>query len=184
VFQFDHLSPVLACLALFGTTFLQEGVALAAGAVVILRHDVHPAFVGLSLALGMVTGDCTIYWLGRGARRVAWAKRMIARVDLDKAKTWLGRHLFVAVATSHLMPWILFPTFVAFGWFEVPFRRFALTSALFAAIYVPLALLTLASLGEAAWPYLGNRLWVLWLTAAVVITALFVARWWRHRAGG
>jgi membrane protein DedA with SNARE-associated domain len=108
---------------------------------------------------------------------------MIAKVDLDKAKAWLDKHLLVAVATSHLMPWVLFPTFVAFGWFELPFRRFALTSALFATIYVPLALLILASVAEAAWPYLNSRLWVLWIAAGAVFTALFVAQWWRHAAG-
>jgi membrane protein DedA with SNARE-associated domain len=178
----SQLSPVLECLMLFGGTFLQEGVALAGGAALILRGDVYPVFVGLSLFLGMVSGDCGIYWLGRLARQSTWAKRVIAKVDLEAAKSWLDKHLFVAVATSHLLPWILFPTFVAFGWFKLPFRRFALNSMLFAACYVPTALLVLTGVGAAAWPYLSTKLWLVGLVAAVIITTVFALRWWRARA--
>jgi membrane protein DedA with SNARE-associated domain len=107
---------------------------------------------------------------------------MIAAVDLEKAKGWIDKHLLVAVATSHLVPWVLFPTFVAFGWFGLSFRRFVTTSALFAALYVPLALLVLTSLGKAASPFLGGgEFWIASVAAAAVITALFAARWLRTR---
>jgi membrane protein DedA with SNARE-associated domain len=181
VFASFHVSPLLECVALFGTTFLQEGVALAAGAGLILRGDVYPAFAGLSLFLGMVAGDCGIYGLGRLAHRSASARRMIATVNLEKAKGWLDKHLLVAVATSHLVPWVLFPTFVAFGWFGLPFRRFVATSALFAALYVPAALLVLTSVGKAASPLVGDKLWLVMAAAAGIVTALFAVRWLRVR---
>ena len=181
MFPSFHLSSLLECLALFGTTFLQEGVALAAGAGLILRGDVYPVFAGLSLFLGMVAGDCGIYGLGRLARRSASARRMIAAVDLEKAKGWLDKHLLVAVATSHLVPWVLFPTFVAFGWFGLSFRRFVATSALFAAVYVPIALLVLTGIGKAASPLLDDKLWIASVAAVAVVTALFAARWLRTR---
>jgi membrane protein DedA with SNARE-associated domain len=173
------LSPLWACLALYAGTFVQEGVALTAGAVLIINGKVGAPWVALSLYLGVVTGDTCIYGLGALAKQSAWAKRLIAGVDLEKAKAWMNKHLFIAVATSHLVPWILFPTFVAFGWFGVPFRRFALTSAAFNALYIPTALLLLTLVGRAAWPYLGNSFWIVWILAAVALIALIALRWRR-----
>jgi membrane protein DedA with SNARE-associated domain len=170
------MTPILACLSLFCGTFVQEGVALGAGAVLILRGDVFPVWVVLSLFFGVVSGDCLIYGLGALARQSNWAKRLIASVDLKRAEDWLRKHLFVAVATAHLVPWVLFPTFVALGWFKVPFRRVALTSVVFNAVYVPTALLVLTTVGKAVWPYLNDKVWVLWLIAAVAVTGLLALR--------
>jgi membrane protein DedA with SNARE-associated domain len=169
---------ILACVALFAGTFVQEGVALAAGALLIIRDDLQAPWVGLSLFLGIVAGDCCIYGLGALARQSAWARRLIAPVDVEKAKDWIDERLFAAVATSHLVPWVLFPTFVAFGWFAVPFRRFALTSALFSAVYIPVALLVLTTVGAAARPYLNGTAW-LWIAAGAVLIALIAMRWRR-----
>jgi membrane protein DedA with SNARE-associated domain len=173
---------MLACLALFGGTFVQEGVALGAGAVLIIGGDVYPIWIVLSLFLGVVSGDCGIYGLGALARQSGWAKRLIASADLKKGEALLSRHLAFAVATSHLVPWVLFPTFAAFGWFKVPFKRFALTSVLFSAVYIPTALLILTTLGTAAWPYLSHRVWILWPLAGTIITALAAPRWRRSHS--
>jgi membrane protein DedA with SNARE-associated domain len=170
------MTPILACLSLFCGTFVQEGAALGAGAVLILRGDVFPVWVALSLYFGVVSGDCLIYGLGAVARQSRWARHMIASVDLKSAEDWLRKHNFVAVATAHLIPWVLFPTFVAFGWFKVPFKRVALASVSFNAIYIPTALLVLTTVGKFAWPYLNDKVWVLWLIAAVVITGVLALR--------
>jgi len=174
-----NLPPFWLCLALFAGTFVQEGVALTAGAVAILSERVGAPWVALSLYLGVVSGDCSIYGLGTLAKRSARAKRLIASVDLDKAKSWMNKHLFIAVGTSHLVPWVLFPTFVAFGWFGVPFRRFALTSAGFNAVYIPLALLVLTLVGRAAWPILSQYAWGVAVVALVAVIALIALRWRR-----
>ncbi len=175
---FDATS-VLACLALFGGTFVQEGVALGAGAILIIRGDVSPILTGLSLFTGFVCGDCCIYGLGALARQSTWAKGLIAGVDLKAAEAWLNKHLFITIAMSHLVPWLLFPTFVALGWSGVPFKRFAPMSAFFSALYIPAALLVLTAAGGAVWPYLSDKIWILWLVAGVIITALIVLRWRR-----
>lgn len=175
-------SPTFACLALFAGTFVQEATSLAAGAVLILGGDLPAALVALSLYLGIVTGDCSIYGLGALARKSAWARRMIAGVNFEGTKVWLEKRLPIAVATSHLVPFVLFPTFVTFGWFAVPFRRFALTSAIFNALYVPTVLIVLTTVGRAAWPYLKSNVWILWLVIGTIVTVSLLLQWRRARA--
>lgn len=172
-------SSTLACLALFGASFVQEGAALAAGALMVLGDSAPAPWVALSLYLGIVSGDCCVYGLGALARQSEWARRWIAGIDLERTKAWMEKRLPLAVATSHLVPWVLFPTFVTFGWFAVPFRRFAATSAVFNAVYIPAALLVLTTVGRAFWAFLNANIWSLWLVvgaAVATVTALRLRR--------
>ena len=168
-------------MALFATTFLQEGLALVGGALLIAHGQVSAIWIAASLIAGIVCGDCCIYGLGLLARQSAWARRLIGGVDLNKVDDWLARHMLVTVATCHIVPWLLFPTFVAYGWFKVSFKRFALTSLVFSAIYTPLALLVLTHAGTALLPYYRQQPWLPWLFATLLITALIAIRLhWRR----
>ena len=174
-----HVIPLAACAGLFATTFVQEGVALAAGAALIVKGTVGAPWVAFSLFAGMVCGDCAVYGLGAFARQSRWARRAISSIDLKTGEAWLSEHLLVAVAACHLVPWLLLPTFAAFGWFKVPFKRFALTSVGFNAVYAPLALFVLTRFGGVAWPYLTEHAWILGGAAALVLTAAIAFRWRR-----
>src|SRR5262245_15187814 len=102
------------CLGLFGGTFLHEGVALAVGAALIVNGHLSATLVGLMLFAGIVSGDCAIYGLGAMARRSAWAQRRIAHPRLNDRQLWQSKSALLAVPVCHLVPWLLFPTFVAF----------------------------------------------------------------------
>ena len=170
-FTIDPASPS-ACIALFWGTFVQEGLALASGALLIGNGDAPALWVGISLLAGMVCGDCCVYGLGAFARTRRWAQRLIADVNLPSARGWLANNILLTVGTCHIVPWLLFPTFVAYGWYKVPFERFAMTSIGFNAIYVPLALFALARLGIALPPYFVTRPWLAWLLLATIFTVL------------
>jgi membrane protein DedA with SNARE-associated domain len=167
-----QFAPIAAALGLFAATFVQEGVALAGGAAIIINGTLSPPFVALSLFCGMVAGDCSIYGLGRLARGRAWARRWIEGIELSTAGTWLNKNLLLVVPAAHLVPTVLFPTLVTLGWFKVPFARFATASLAFNALYVPLALFLLTYAGRTAVLYMAENPWHILLTGAVLVTAL------------
>ena len=168
--------PLAECAALFFATFLHEGVALASGALVIVNDGAPAIWVALSLFAVIVAGDCGIYGLGALARRSVWARGIIAGVDLKQTEHWLNRHMLAAVMTCRVVPGLLFPTFIAFGWFNISFRRFALTSIAVSAIYTPLALFLLTRFGAVVMPYFAHRHWLLWLLAGLILATMVVVR--------
>jgi membrane protein DedA with SNARE-associated domain len=162
-------SEFLACVALFLGTFVQEGIAIAAGAALIVEHGLSPTSVAAALITGMVSGDLAIYSLGALARHHRWARRLSGHQAVAETATWLHRNLIGMVMLSRVVPGILFPTFIACGWTRVSFPRFACLSVTSAALYAMLWLTALTKFGEVAIPTFGH--WA-WTGAAVATLAL------------
>jgi membrane protein DedA with SNARE-associated domain len=163
----------LIYLSLFVTTFLHEGAAIAAAAVLLVQEQASPLLACAVLVAGIIAGDVAIYGLGALARRSAWLRRRL-RVE-RAAPPWFDRNLLPIVAVCRVVPGVLFPTFLSYGWCGVPLRRFAFATTAVTALYVPVALFALVQFG------LGLRALVQhwpWLALIVVVTAstAFAAR--------
>lgn len=157
------------CLALFFLTFAHEDVAIVAAAFAHVEYDLPLLWAGLSVYAGIVISDLSIYALGRLAQRNAWLRSRIIGPRIDNAKIWLNEHLMRSVAMCRLTPGLLFPTYVACGWFRLSFGKFALASALSAVIYTPIALTLVVLFGATVLQRMGEWAWAVVLLLVIIL---------------
>ena len=68
-----------------------------------------------------------------------------------------------------ITPGLLFPTFVACGWFRIPLARFATVSILAGAIYSSIVLTIVVIFGDLVLTHLGYWAWGLLILVLVVV---------------
>jgi membrane protein DedA with SNARE-associated domain len=156
-------------LALFLAPFLHEDVAIVAAAVLVVHHGVSGTAAAASVYAGVLASDLAIYGLGAAARNIPGLRNILVGSRAEAMRSRLDGALMRSVALCHLLPGMLFPTFVACGWLGLPFARFAAASALAGAVYVPLALLVIVALGETVLRAVGWWSWSAVLAIAAVV---------------
>jgi membrane protein DedA with SNARE-associated domain len=169
-------NPWTACVAVFVTSLLHEDIAtLAAGALIVeARVPLWPAL--LTLWAGIVTGDCILYGLGALARRLPFARRLLITEPVRSAQDWLEEHLVASVALCRISPGILFPTYVACGWFRLSLPRFIATSVFTAAVYTPVVVWLAIKLKTVLFSGLGLAGWGLLLLLLLALSVVGTRR--------
>lgn len=167
---FDAPSNAVLYISLFFGTFLHEGTAIASGAFLLATDRTSPILTAFALTAGIITCDLVVYGLGRFARQSLWLQQKLAIADRLKPMPWFGDRLVPAVAMCRVVPGVLYPTYLSFGWCGVPFQRFALTTIGVTSLYVPLLLTVFAQFGRHL-PNLAQH-WPLLLGAALLLAAL------------
>jgi len=160
---------LLHCIALFFLTFAHEDIAIVAAAFAGIEYNLPTGFALGSVYAGMVVSDLAVYGLGRVARRSRWLRARVIGPRVNDVHAWLEAHLFRVVGLCRLTPGLLFPTFVACGWFRIPFRRFALASVMAGAVYVPIAFGLVSLLGRTVLQQLGYWAWAVMLVLVVAL---------------
>lgn len=155
---------------LFLGTFIHEDITLAMASYFIVEGRLPWQWALLAVYSGMVTSDLSIYGLGAAARRVRWLRYNLIGTRITTFQKRLNDNLFAAIALCRIMPGVLFPTFVACGWFGVRFRRFFAASALMGAIYAPIMLFLMVAFGTAVLRRIGHWGWI----AGIFMVLLFV----------
>jgi membrane protein DedA with SNARE-associated domain len=163
----DWLTEILA---LFFGTFLHEDVSIVAAALFIVEHDMPWLMAFLAVLLGVVASDLFIYGLGFAARRIGRLQTRLIGPRVTALEARLKHNLVPAVAACRLMPGVLFPTFIACGWFGVSFWRFALTCILTATIYTPIVLALVVTFGHKVLQEIGYTAWIFVLVLIMVFT--------------
>lgn len=178
----DTVYGPLLYVSLYLGTFLHEGAAIAAGAACLLSDQSTALWTATVLIAGIVTCDLGVYGLGALARRSLWLQRLLGVSTRDDVQTWSGNHLLPIVAMCRVVPGLLFPTFLSYGWRGVPFRRFAMTTIAVNVIYVPLLLALFVQFGFQIaqliqhWPTVS-------LIAPTTAGTVLVSRWLLARRG-
>ncbi len=149
-----HIGLLLALM-----TLIHEDVAVLAGTVLVLDKALTPGFAAICLWSGMMFGDILIYALGRAARQHPWLRKRIIGPGVERAGEWLRRNLVRVVAVCRMSPGVLFPTYIACGWFGIPFRRFIAVTASTALIYIAVVFPLTLLFGETFLHRLGYWAW-------------------------
>ncbi len=172
----------LLYVSLYFTTFVHEGTAIATGAIFVLQQQSTPTLTAACLVAGIVSGDLGIYGLGALARRSAWLQRRLGVAGRVKSQHWFSHHVIPTVAMCRVVPGVLFPTFLSYGWCGVPFRKFAATTLIVTGLYVPLLLTLFVQFGKQIAPLIQHGPWLV-AGALVMAATVFVSRylWTRYR---
>ncbi len=165
-----------SCLALgfslFGLSLLHEDVATVTGAFLVVQNGMPWYFALGILFVGSVVGDFAIYGLGSMAHRIPWLRRMVIGPNVARVRQWLDRNFIRVVGLARMVPGVLFPSYIACGWFGFPFRRFARVTIVADAIYTGIAFTLVLTLGETVLKDLGYVAWGVLIVFIVVFTIL------------
>ena len=160
-------------LSLFGLSLLHEDVATVTAGFLVVHNGLQWYFAVIVLFIGSVVGDFAIYGLGALARRIPWLRRMVIGQNVGRVRQWLDRNFIRVVGLARVVPGVLFPSYIACGWFGFPFKRFARVTVVADAIYTSIAFAIVVTLGETVLKHLG---YVAWGVLIVFILALTIVR--------
>ncbi|WP_410217500.1 DedA family protein [Paracoccus sp. (in: a-proteobacteria)] len=168
-------SPLLLAALLFVATFVLEEAAILLAAGLAASGEMTSALALASVGTGMIVSDWCLYGLGALAARSRRIADWVSRDRLEQGRRLLHRSTFAAGLLARIIPWLLFPVFVASGFLRVGFRRFAMINAIIALVYVPAVFYGAFGLYAVLMEWLGD--WA-WMTGAVLLLAIL----WGGRA--
>jgi membrane protein DedA with SNARE-associated domain len=146
-------------IGIFFLSFIHEDAAILAAGFSRVENGLPMFFAYMPVYLGIVTGDVIIYGLGRMAQSNKWLRSKIIGPKVERIKLWLNSHLIRVLVVCRLTPGLLFPTFVACGWFKIPFWRFATVSIIAGAVYSSIVLTIVILFGHLVLFHLGYWAW-------------------------
>lgn len=175
----EHLDWLKHCVVIFFMTFIHEDAAILAAAFSKVEHNFPVILAYISVYTGIVAGDVLIYGLGHIAQKNAWLRSRIIGPKVERVKQWLEEHLVRVLILCRITPGLLFPTFVACGWFKISFIRFTVVSVLAGAVYSTVILTLVIIFGDLVLGNLGYWAWgtVLLIIILFAVRNAFKPRW-------
>ncbi len=167
--------------ALYLTPFLHEDMAIVAAALLVGQHELVLSIAAVSLSAGMISRDFLLYGLGAAARRQGFARRLLIRPRVERLSSWVHGNQTKVIVVSRLVPGLLFPAYIACGWFGVSFARFAAVSIAMTAVYLPVILSLALIFGHAALDRVGGWAWLALIAPLGVAILLRVRLAYRNR---
>jgi membrane protein DedA with SNARE-associated domain len=174
----DTLFWLKESIVIFFLTFIHEDAAILAAGFSKVENGLPLLYAYVPVYLGIVAGDVIIYWLGRFAQSSKWLKSKIIGPKVERVNLWLTTHLVRVLVVCRLTPGLLFPTFVACGWFKIPFWRFATVSIIAGAVYSSVVLTIIILFGDLVLFKLGY--WA-WGTLAALVLAFALRNYFKSR---
>jgi len=157
---------------LFLIPFIHEDIAIIAAALLVAQHRLSIELALASVFLGMVGRDLLLYGLGALARHNALARRYLIRPRVQQLRSWLGGKMMWVILVGRVVPGLMFPTYIAIGWFNLPFGRYVAATTFLSLVYLPTVFTIVYALGSAAFSHLGNWTWLIALAPITVIVFL------------
>jgi membrane protein DedA with SNARE-associated domain len=165
-------SPWLqAAVIVLGTFILEDATTVLVAFAV--SAGTLAAFVALgALYVGVAGGDFGLYWGGRLAARHRWARRFVRQGKALPAHGWLKRHAFATVFSARFLPGVRLPTYTAFGFLGISFRKFAIPVVLGTLVWTSLLFGLSVEFGNLVLVHLGAWRWVGAVVAVLAIVAV------------
>jgi membrane protein DedA with SNARE-associated domain len=162
-------NPLVLVVLLFLATFVLEEAAILIAAGLAASGELPASLALGAIASGIIVSDWCLYGVGVLAVRNARIARWVSPARIDIGRSLLQRNTLVAGLIARIIPWLLFPIFVASGFLGVGFLRFALINAAIALLYVLALFYGAFGLSSLLIDWLGG--WA-WLFGAVLLLAL------------
>ena len=168
--MFDFMSdyPWLVYVGVFFGPFIQEDAALIAAATLSLSGmpaEVAEAYI--AIVLGLTASDLWKYWFGRYARTHKWAAKFADGPRMTRARGVLERRLATTLFSVRFIPGTRVPTYIAAGYFKIPFAPFALFIFLSASLLSAIMFILFHTLGAV----IGEQV-KYWLPVAAILALL------------
>lgn len=167
-------------LAIFLLPFIQEDAAVIGAATASIMGLAPTSFLVAAILSGLIASDAWKYWIGRLARRYAWAHKFAEKPGVSVAGDLVRKEFLQTMLTARFVPGTRIPTYVACGFFKANYGKYLLVLMITAAMYVAI-MFTLFHVGGAV---AGERAKVWLPILSVTLLGSYIAvRWMTHRRG-
>lgn len=171
------LSGLALYVAIFLLPFFQEDVAVVLAATASLSGAAPLAPLFIVILAGLTCSDVWKYWLGWFARRHRWAHKFAERKGVSVAGDLVRTELVKTLFAARYIPGTRIPTYVACGFFKVPYGRFVGWVIFTAFTYVTIMFLLFHTVGE-LW---GEKAKFILPAIAIALLVSYIAfRWLTH----
>ena len=134
---------------------------------------IAPEFAFLALSIGIATGDMGLYGLGMLLKRWHWLVRWFDAEKIDQASVWLKKQMISTILLVRVIPGLRLPTYLACGFFQLPFLSFFLLVIIATAVWTGAIFSGFYLFGTMFWAELSP--WK-WLLIPVLIIVIMVGR--------
>ena len=176
------MSALIYAAAFIGP-FVQEDAAVIAAVSALAHPDMRAMVDGrlvvVSMLVGLIVSDLWKYGLGRAAKTHAWAQTFAQKPGVALVQSKLLAHPGKTLLIARFVPGTRIPAYIAAGFFEVGFVRFAAWIIVTACAYTFVMWAFIATIGEVAGK--SGQLWVaggmigalcLWMAVSFVRTQI------------
>ena len=171
------MSGLVLYVTIFALPFIQEDAAVIGAATASLAGAAPTAFILSAIMTGLVCSDAWKYWLGRFARRYAWAHKFAEKPGVSIAGDLINKEFVQTMLTARFVPGTRIPTYIACGFFRANYARFVIVLILTAAAYVGITFTLFHTVGAVAGE--SAKFWM--PIIAVGCLAIYIAfRWYTH----
>lgn len=165
-------------LAIIVATYILEDLSTIVVGILVADGHVNVGVGLVSLWIGIMTGDYGLYLLGMLAKAHPSICRIVEHEGLLPMRLKLEQNLRQVVMSTRFIPGLRLPTYVACGFFRVPFWEFA-RSVIGATIVWTTGIFFLAYyFGQSTSEWLGLWRWPIAVGAALVL--ILVAKCQKH----
>lgn len=163
-------NPVLLALFIFIGTYILEDAAILTAALLGADGLISTQLAFTALFLGIFTGDLGLYVLGRYLNRIPWLNSFLDISAVHKAHGWLRKKMATTILVVRVIPGLRLPVYTACGFFNLPWKLFAILVFLASITWTAVVFYGLFSVGAMFWSGLGYWKWLL----IPVLTGLIV----------
>ncbi len=160
----------LLYLGLFIGPFVQEDSAVIGAASLSITKSDHWISIFAVVLAGLITSDSWKYWLGWAAKHHKWASKYAKNERMLKLKDAVLDHSIKTLIAVRFLPFARIPTYLATGFFGVPYIKYWCSIAFSAFLYVITIFCAFHILGE----ILGEKLktYMPFVAVGILITVL------------
>ena len=163
------------------TALLSEDGGVAAAATLVGSHSLNLPLALFGAVAGLWVGDVAIYAVvrrfGRGLLERSWSRRLVGANAITAAEAWVNSQGSGALFVSRFVPGTRLPSYVAAGLSRMTFSKFALTTALSAAVWSAAVIIFGRSFTRI---FPGAPRWV--IAGAMVAVVIGALTFWRRHA--
>jgi len=166
----------LLYLGLFFGPFVQEDAAVIGAASLSLSESNHWISIFGFILAGLIASDSWKYWLGWAAKHHKWAKKYAERESVLKMKAGVLGNAVKTLIAVRFIPLARVPTYLATGFFGVPYLKYWLSIAFSATVYVTLIFTGFHLLGELMGEHLKTFAPFIGLALAIVLISFILIK--------
>ncbi len=156
--------------------FVQEDAAIVGAVTAFIHRETHNMASGtlilLSMLAGLIISDLWKYWIGYAGRTQSWAQKMAGKRAVKAIGTKIVSYPGKTLLLARFIPGTRIPAYIASGFFEVNFWRFAFWIVVSALAYVGVAWALLSTVGAVA-----GKTGQLFVAGALILGLICYAIW-------
>ena len=161
--------PTTLALLIILSTYILEDAAIVSAALLSADGMIAPELAFLALCIGIASGDIGLYGMGILLKRWHRLVRLFDAEKIDQASIWLKKQMISTVLLVRVIPGMRLPTYLACGFFLLPFFRFFLLVILATVVWTGAIFSGFYCFGTMFWAELSSWKWLLIPILIVVI---------------